>query len=221
MDEALRRSSAHVLAADLHALVLSDEVTHHLQRVLRLREGEAVTVTDGQGNWRECQWTGQAVEAVGEIQVSSDRSDLVVAVAIPKGDRLEWMVQKLVEIGVDRIQLLEADRSVVKWDEKRTNKQLERLRRVAEAAIGQSRRVWNCEILEPVSAQQVLPRMAIAEPGGRIIQHGDRAIAVGPEGGWSDAEIASAAESISLSDQILRVETAAVVGATLMAAQRR
>ena len=221
MDEALRRSSAHVLAADLHAPVLSDDVTHHLQRVLRLRAGEKVTVTDGHGSWRECEWTGQAVEVAGEIRNAGERNLLVVAVAIPKGDRLEWMVQKLVEIGVDRIQLLATDRSVVKWDEKRTNKHLERLRRVAEGAIGQSRRVWNCEIFEPVSTQQVLPKMAIAEPGGRNIGHGDLALAIGPEGGWSDAEIASAEESVSLSDQVLRVETAAVVAATLMAAQRR
>ena len=114
MDEVLRRSSAHVVAADINTPVISAEVTHHLERVLRLRAGELVTVTDGRGNWRECCWTGQTVEIAGEIQTSSERDKLVVAVAIPKGDRLEWMMQKLVEIGVDRVQLLVADRSVVK-----------------------------------------------------------------------------------------------------------
>lgn len=220
MDEVLRRSSAHVVAADINTPVISAEVTHHLERVLRLRAGELVTVTDGRGNWRECCWTGQTVEIAGEIQTSSERDKLVVAVAIPKGDRLEWMMQKLVEIGVDRVQLLVADRSVVKWDDKRIQKHLERLHRVVEAAIGQSRRVWNCEIIAPVSTHEVLPGMAIAEPGGRNLDGGDRVIAVGPEGGWSAAELAAASESVSLSDQVLRVETAAVVAATLMAAQR-
>jgi 16S rRNA (uracil1498-N3)-methyltransferase len=220
MNEALRRSSAHVLTFDLNAPLLGHEVSHHLQRVLRLRSGETVTITDGKGNWRECHWTGETVEVAGEVQVSAERDKLVVAVTIPKGDRLEWMVQKLVEIGVDRVQLLAADRSVVRWDDRRTQKHLERLRRVVESAIGQSRRVWNCEILAPVSTHEVLSGMAIAEPGGRSIRQGDVAVAVGPEGGWSDAEIAVASESVSLSEQILRVETAAVVGATLMAAHR-
>lgn len=221
MDEALRRSSAHVLASNIEQPELADEVSHHLQRVLRLRDGESVTVTDGAGRWRECCWNGQSVEVVGDIQVTGIRDKLVVAVAIPKGDRLEWMVQKLVEIGADQIQLLAADRSVVKWDDKRIQKNVERLQRVVEAAIGQSRRVWNCEIVAPVSTHEFLPGMMIAEPGGRDLQPDDRAIAIGPEGGWSDAEIATASGRVSLSDQVLRVETAAVVATTLMAAQRR
>jgi len=220
MDEVLRRSAAHVLVADVDLPVLSDEVSHHLQRVLRLREGELVTVTNGRGSWQECRWTGSGVELSGEVQMSSERSQLEVAVAIPKGDRLEWMVQKLVEIGVDRIQLLTSERSVVRWNEQRTRKHLERLQRVAESAIEQSRRVWNCEIVGPVAARDFLVNVPIAEPGGRSVCDSDRCIAIGPEGGWADDEISIAPESISLSPQVLRVETAAVVAATLMAAHR-
>ncbi|NBS30797.1 MAG: hypothetical protein EBS76_09850, partial [Actinobacteria bacterium] len=88
MDEALRRSAAHVLTTEVDLPMLSDEVTHHLQRVLRLREGELVTVTNGRGSWRECRWTGSGVEISGEVQMSAERSQLEVAVAIPKGDRL-------------------------------------------------------------------------------------------------------------------------------------
>ena len=220
MDEALRRSAAHVLTTEVDLPILSDEVTHHLQRVLRLREGELVTVTNGRGSWRECRWTGSGVEISGEVQMSAERSQLEVAVAIPKGDRLEWMVQKLVEIGVDRIQLLTTERSVVRWDAQRTQKHLERLQRVVESAIEQSRRVWNCEIVGPVAARDFLVNVPIAEPGGRSMCESDRSIAIGPEGGWADGEIAISPESISLSSQVLRVETAAVVAATLMAAYR-
>ncbi len=63
MDEALRRSAAHVLVTDVAAPVLDDTATHHLRRVLRLRDGAAVSVTDGAGGWRPCRLAGESVVA--------------------------------------------------------------------------------------------------------------------------------------------------------------
>ena len=54
MDEVLRRSAAHMLTPDINDPLLSDDALHHLNRVLRLREGESVTVTNGNGEWRQC-----------------------------------------------------------------------------------------------------------------------------------------------------------------------
>ena len=220
MDEVLRRSAAHVLTSDINDPLLSDDALHHLNRVLRLREGESVTVTNGKGEWRQCLWTDTGLEIAGEIHHEPVRDALEISVAIPKGDRLEWMVQKLVELGVDRIRLLTSERSVVKWDDQRAAKQLDRLRRVAESAIEQSRRIWGCEIVGPTDAREVLPTIPIAEPGGRDITRDDREIAIGPEGGWTIEEVQCASETISISRQVLRVETAAIAAATLMAAQR-
>ena len=62
----------------------------------------------------------------------------------------------------------------------------------------QSRRVWLPELCGPVPAAAVLATSAVAEPGGRRVGAGDRSIAIGPEGGWSPAELALAADRVSL-----------------------
>jgi 16S rRNA (uracil1498-N3)-methyltransferase len=139
-------------------------------------------------------------------------------VAPPKGDRLEWLVQKCTEVGVARLVLVDAERSVVRWDPDRAAKQLDRLRRIAAEAAMQSRRTWLPEVVGPRPAAEVLPDAAVAEPGGRPVAARDSCIAVGPEGGWSAAEVARAGDRVSLGPNVLRVETAAVVAVTLMVA---
>ena len=145
---------------------------------------------------------------------------LTIAVAPPKGDRLEWLVAKCTEVGVDRIVLLEAEHSVVRWTGERLERQLARLRRIAAEASMQSRRVWLPEIAGPQPALEVLPEVAVAEPGGRPVTAADTAIAVGPEGGWSPKELEVAASTVSLGPNVLRVETAAVAAAVLMVSAR-
>ena len=82
----------------------------------------------------------------------------------------------------------------------------------------QSRRVWLPDVVGPVPAAEVLAASAVAVPGGRPLTAEDRSIAIGPEGGWSPAELALAIDQVALSAHVLRVETAAIVAATLMAA---
>jgi 16S rRNA (uracil1498-N3)-methyltransferase len=217
----LRRSAAHVLVADVSAPQLDAEALHHLSRVLRLRRGEPVTVTDGAGGWRCCVFTGEGVDVSSEAYVGHrPESPLTIAVAPPKGERLEWLVAKCTEVGIDRFVLLDAEHSVVRWTGERAERQLARLRRVAVEASMQSRRVWLPEITGPARAVDVLPGLAAAEPGGRPVTADDVAIAIGPEGGWSAKELEVAASSVTLGANILRVETAAVAAAVLMASQR-
>lgn len=217
MHPALRGSAAHVLVGDVAAPSPTDDALHHLLRVLRLRDGEPVTVTDGAGRWRPCAIAGRAIVAVGDIEsVPRPAPVLTVAVAPPKGDRLEWLVAKCTEVGVDRIVLLATERSVVRWKGERADRQLDRLGRVAVEASMQSRRVWLPEITGPLPAADVLIDAVAAEPGGRPLSPGDVTVAVGPEGGWSPSELAMAIESVTLGDQILRVETAAVAASVLM-----
>jgi 16S rRNA (uracil1498-N3)-methyltransferase len=222
MDPILRGSAAHVLVPDVAAPALPADALHHLLRVLRLRDGEPVTVTDGRGRWRECVVTGTSVEATGDVHVVEQRDPvLTVAVAPPKGDRLEWLVAKCTEVGIDRILLLDAERSVVRWKGDRADKQLDRLRRIVVEASMQSRRVWLPELAGPLPAASVLPEAAVAEPEGAPVTAGVPTIAIGPEGGWSPGELAAAAATVSLGDQILRVETAAVAAAVLMVNRSR
>ena len=218
MDEALRRSAAHVLVADVAAPVLDDTATHHLRRVLRLRDGAIVSVTDGAGRWRPCRLAGESVAPDGEVGHVAAGAPVTVAVAPPKGDRLEWLVQKCTEVGVARIVLVDATHSVVRWDVARAAKQLERLRRIAAEAAMQSRRVWLPVVDGPLPAPAVLAGATVAEPGGRPVVAGDTCIAVGPEGGWTPEEVALAGDRVGLGPHVLRVETAAVVAATLMVA---
>jgi 16S rRNA (uracil1498-N3)-methyltransferase len=223
--EPARQAAAHVLVDDVTAPVLRDEDSHHLRTVLRLRAGEMVSITDGRGGWRPCAWDPPgSVKASGEVN-RTERAipEVCVAFAAVKGDRNEWAVQKLTELGVDRIILLRSERSVVKWDEGRARSQLERLRRVARSALMQSRGLWlpSVEGIVNLTSAACLEGVAIADPGGGPFYSGVRAVIVGPEGGWSPAEVAgSNAPRIRLGDTVLRTESAALVAGALLTSIR-
>jgi 16S rRNA (uracil1498-N3)-methyltransferase len=209
--DALRRSAAHVVVDDVTTPVLDDAAHHHLVRVLRLRAGEVVTVTDGAGAWRSCRFADGVLEPDGDLHTVARReSPITIGFAVPKADRPEWIVQKLTELGADRIVVLHADRSVVRWESDRAAKHLTKLRRVILEACNQCRAVWLPSIEGPVDASTFLPGAVAAEPGGRPLRTGDRTIAVGPEGGWSDAELVAAGDRVALGSTVLRVETAAI-----------
>lgn len=224
----LRSTSTHVLVdpEQLGSLSIDDDTVHHLRRVLRLRDGERVSVTDGGGRWLlaavRVEGSSLTLEVVGEIVTEPPRTDtFTLAVAMPKGDRLDWLVQKVTELGVDRLVLLHADRSVVRWKPDRVHSQLIRLRRIADEACRQSRRVWRVEIDAPVEASTVLADFVVAEPGGRRLESSDRSVAIGPEGGWSPDELDVAPHRVSLGSNILRTETAAVAATALCVTYER
>jgi 16S rRNA (uracil1498-N3)-methyltransferase len=211
----LRSAVALVKVTDLDMCVLTAEDQHHLFRVLRTRDQESIAVTDGCGSWRMTVAADGALVPIGEIRVERPMDPCEIFVAIPKADRPEWIVQKLTETGVTKICWLHADRSVVRWNSERAAAQRERLLKVAVAAALQSRRVWFPSVEGPIPAASVLGDVAICEPDGRSLRAGDFRMAIGPEGGWSDSELALGGEQVSLGSQILRVETAAVVAASV------
>ena len=111
------RSGPHVLVVDVDAPELAGEDRHHLERALRLRPGDPLTVGDGAGRWRPCCF-GDRIEPVGGVvTVAAPSPELAVGFAVLKGGRSETIVQKLTELGVDRIAPFVAERSVVRWDE--------------------------------------------------------------------------------------------------------
>lgn len=228
--------AAHVVVADLEpagALELDAEDAHHLSSVLRLRPGEAVGATDGRGGYRLCRYSGRGLlEPAGAATFQpAPAPRLTVAFAPVKGDRPEWSVQKLTELGVDRIVLVEAERSVVRWDERRAAGHLERLRRVARSAVMQSRQCRLPEITGMVRLDAVLGDagdgpgggVAVADMGGRPPWPGLHTVVIGPEGGWTPAEreaAASRAAPVGLGGPVLRAETAAVAAGVLLTALR-
>ncbi len=191
--------------------------------MLRLRAGDVVTVSDGAGGRLECRF-GPALEPVAEVvRVARPSPPVTVAFALVKGQRPEWAVQKLTEIGVDRIVPLVTARSVVRWPAGEAGGQLARLRRVAREAAMQSRRVWLPVVdgVAPFAALVAEPGAALAHPGGGPPALGHPMVLVGPEGGWDGAELAGAgAAVVGLGPAVLRTETAAVVAGALLCALR-
>ncbi len=222
MIDALRNSVAHVFVDHLEAPSLSDTDEHHLSRVLRLRDGESVTVSDGRGGWRSCVWADGTLRASGDVVIVAAPARRIGVAFVPvKGDRNEWSVQKLTEIGVDDIILLAPTRhSVVRWSD--ADKQLRKLRVVAREAAMQSRRVWLPAVSGLVTLADALamPGAAVADPaatGAAPSLASPALIVVGPEGGFDDDEIPANVPRVSLGDTILRAETATLVAATLLA----
>jgi 16S rRNA (uracil1498-N3)-methyltransferase len=216
----LRRSAAHVVVSSLEAPALEAADAHHLARVLRLRDGELVTVTDGAGRWRRCRWIRGGLEPDGPTQVvARAEPSITIGFAPAKGDRPEWTVQKLTEIGVDRIVPLRTARSVVRWEGARAGQAVDRLRRVAREAAMQARRCRLPEVAD-VAAPAMVPDAVLAEPGGGPPSLEHPVVLIGPEGGWSEEELAAAPGTVAVGALILRSETAAVAAAVLLAARR-
>ena len=233
-------ASAHLFVATATDLVDTMEVGgedgHHLARVLRLRAEEIVTVADGSGVWRPYRIAAVAgaavqLEAVGARQrepVAPLR--LAVAFALTKGDKPDLVVQKLTELGVDRIVPVLAERSVSRPAPDRAGAAVERWRRIAREAARQCRRATLpvVEDLGPLAAVSGHPGLVVAERGGVPVESlgsppGDEiVVVVGPEGGLADPEVEALKPwaRLDLGPHILRAETAALAAAALLATRR-
>ena len=215
-------AAAHVFVDDLARPELSPDDRHHLERVLRLRSGEVVTVSDGRGSWLRAAF-GPELEPLGEVAtVPVPCPAVTIAFAVPKGDRPEWLVQKCTELGADVLIPVTTVRSVVRWEGERAGKQVARLARVAREASMQSRRAWLPEV-EPVQRlEDVASRRGAcaAEPGGSRPSLGCPTVLIGPEGGWAPGELPDGLPRLDLGPTVLRTETAAVLSAGLLATLR-
>ncbi len=229
---------AMVFVADPSAPVVDADDVRHLLDVLRLRAGEPVVASDGAGRWVPCRVAADA-SAQGSrradpagvlipdgpvVVADRPRPELTVAFAPTKGDRPEWVTQKLTELGVDRIIPLRTSRSVVRWDGERGVKAIERLRRVAREAAAQSRQVWLPEVVDVCRLDEVAglvgAPLALADAGGAAPGLDRPVLAVGPEGGWDDTERANFGPGVGLGPTVLRAETAAVVAGALLCGLR-
>lgn len=213
-----------VFVDDIDEPRLRDEDRHHLERVLRVRTGESIVVSDGAGRWREARLLGAGgLELVGEARsVERPSPSITIAFAVTKGERPELAVQKLTELGADRIVPFAAARSVARWDGDRAAKHVERLRRIAREAAMQSRRAWLPEVADAVSFAEAtaLPGASIADVDGAPPTLARPTVLVGPEGGWSEEERSCGLAAVALGPHVLRAETAAMAAAALLAGQR-
>jgi 16S rRNA (uracil1498-N3)-methyltransferase len=211
-------ATPHLFVADLGAPEPDDHDRHHLEKALRIRPGDAVTASDGVGRWCHCTWRSGVLGVESElVEVVAPNPALGVGFALTKGTKPDLVVQKLTEIGMSTIVPIVSERVVVRWDDAKAARNLERLRRVAREAAMQSRRVW-LPTVEPVAMLDAVPESAVvADRSGIPIERTHTMVLVGPEGGWTDAERHSRA-AVRLGDHVLRAETAAIVAATRLAA---
>jgi len=212
-----------VYVDDLEHPVLMAEDHHHLARVRRVRDGDALVLGDGSGAWRLARMAGSSPEPVDVVRtVPAPVPQIGVAFALVKGSKPELVVQKLTELGVDRICPFVAARSVVRWDPAKAEAAHQRLQKVSREAAMQSRQAHLAEVGPVVEFATVAATRgaALAERGGEAPSLDHRFVLVGPEGGWDASELAAGLPRVGLATGVLRAETGAIVAGALLVALR-
>lgn len=228
---------------DESVVELSASEAHHLFSVLRLGRGERVELFDGAGALAVAEITSanphSVILQVEELQVVPKPfgQQIIIAVSIAKGERFDWLIGKCTEIGVDRICPVLFERTVKRPKNPRS---AERWRNLAVSAAKQCRRLYLPRIDSPLRLSDVLATLKEDFPKARLLlgsldaqspvlvgqQFGcfDVVAFVGPEGGVTDDEGIllrdGGVKCVRLTDTVLRVETAAMAFATILAAQR-
>jgi len=192
-------------------LPVSDEQRRHLERVLRLGQGEAVGYTDGTGSFGSGQYHAAGVIR-GEEGRARRPSDLIVVSAPPDSrERARFLVEKLAELGVASLRFLDTRNGHGRPPK------VDRLRSWAVAGLEQSRGAWLMETSDGlVTFADLEGPYVVCEMGGSSQRPSARTVVIGPEGGWAPGEIPEAAPQFGLGDTVLRVETAALVAAARM-----
>jgi 16S rRNA (uracil1498-N3)-methyltransferase len=218
--------AAQVFVYDLNNVNVDPDDRHHLARVLRLRAGEDLCAVDRTGAWQRFHVTDPlafTLEPAGSRHEAPEvRNALTVAIALPKGERAELAVAKVTELGVDRIVILETERSVVRFGPDRAPKAIARFSRIARAASSQSRRLSIPEIVGPYALDELEPfgPVVVADIGAGEPSGSFGCIVVGPEGGFAPGEIEQF-PAVGLSSTVLRTETAAIVAASWLTSAAR
>lgn len=208
---------------------------NHIRKVLRMREGEEILISDGQGRDFHCR-----IEAIEEEEVTARilwvldgnaelASDITLFQGLPKGDKMEFIIQKCVELGVARIVPVNTKRTIVKLDAKKEQARIKRWSGISESAAKQSGRGRIPEVTGVKSFAEALEEakklnmclipyelardmaqtrevLSSIKPGMSV------GIFIGPEGGFEEEEVeqaeAAGARPITLGRRILRTETA-------------
>lgn len=225
------------ISADL--VSLKEKEAHHLKNVLRFCVGDKVVVFDGVGNEYRCQIRSlnkkECLLQILEKLKSPSKKSFVVTLAhtVTRGERFDWVVEKATELGVTSILPFSCERMSVKLNGTQVVKKRERWQRLAEAASKQCGRAQLPEVSQIIKLPELIAQFANYElvllayelEVGKTIKTTLRSAikdkrdlsvlaVVGPEGGFSAAEadqmVRAGAQSVSLGENILRTETAAI-----------
>ncbi|MEI7505703.1 MAG: RsmE family RNA methyltransferase [Actinomycetes bacterium] len=222
-----RRAAAHAFVIDVNAPFLNDDDFHHLAKVLRLRSGESVSVSDGRGSWRICTYDLSAALAIDDsvVHFETNPRSLTVAFSVTKNDKPDLVIQKLTELGIDHIVPMITERSIVRWDSDKGAKNQARWQKIAREAAMQSRSVFLPTIHEVYPSIEKFvdtngPNIAVADPEGGALTTDISTLVIGPEGGFTHQEMDLMPQRVSLPGGILRAETAAVAAGVMLSHMR-
>ena len=213
-------------------ITLPDDVSHHALRVLRLKRGSTIRLFNGQGGWYAATLESEGKTALASItQHYAEEAELkgriTLVQGIASGDKMDWIVEKAVELGVTEFIPIAARRSVLQLSGERLNKRMQHWQRVIKSASEQCGRNRLMQ-LHPVSALgDYLGNAYALAHDKRLFCHPDANLSlaealcpapemltllVGPEGGWSEEERALARQhsltAVQFGRRVLRTETA-------------
>lgn len=221
--------------------IIEGEDVKHISKVLRCRVGEELEICDNDNNEYICEITNidkseVQLNIIDKVDIKRE-SDLKIKVyqGLPKGPKMEMILQKLTEVGVDEIILVQTKRTVVKVEDKKEDKKIERWERIIYEAAKQSKRGKIPKLRGILSFKEALSDMGkndlnIAPYENERTKSIKQAIKgqdinnigifVGPEGGFEDTEIKDiediGGQSVSLGPRILRTETASLVASSIV-----
>lgn len=213
--------------------------SHYLARVLRVRVGASVVLFDGTGGQYPATVTAlekKAVFVTTDAHEATERESplaLHLGIAVSRGERMDWVVQKATELGISSIAPLMSERCEVKLNGERGLKKLEHWRKIVVSACEQCGRnrlpqIENIQALdqwvEAADAEQKLVLHPGALPGGhQSAAPASAALLVGPEGGLTEVELAAATaagfKALQLGPRILRTETAPLAAIAILQAR--
>ena len=223
-------------------VTLPTDAARHL-KVIRPRPGETVELFDGHGHVRRCRWDGARLLPDGAATAfPPPPAELVLFACVTKGSRWDWTIEKAVELGTTRIVPVISDRCIVRLPPAERPAKADRWRRIAADAARQSDAVWLPEVREAVDFPEAL---ALVKSCGRVFAGAlsnpppppiwnevaavvgkaatSLGIFVGPEGDFTPEELRALLElatPVSFGPTILRAETAAIFGLSVLAAAR-
>lgn len=219
-------------------IIINDENVNHIKNVLRLQTGDEIIINDRQGHDYKCIINaieqGRIIALIDSVthSLAEPQVEVVLFQSLIKGEKMDWVIQKAVEIGVTKIIPICTTRCVVKLENpKKMASKVERWNKIAESAAKQSGRGVVPEVVLPISMSEsiayartnalcaIIPYEKEREIGIRKVLQSTEAksfgIFIGPEGGFTEEEIEEAlhqgVHSVSLGNRILRSETASLV----------
>lgn len=224
-------------------IIINGSDVNHIKNVLRYKKGNKIEVSDSSGNVYSCEIEviGDTVIELSVLEKKTSESELSVKITLfqgmPKGDKMDMIVQKTVELGVAEIVPVNMERTIVKLDKKKAEARTERWNKISESAAKQSGRGIIPKVYIPVSFKEALKMcsgmdMTIlpyenadgmsksAELIKKAAEQKKVAVFIGPEGGFSSEEVeeaeAQGAKIVTLGRRILRTETAGLTVLSLL-----